>query len=44
MFQTNFKEAKKAAGTDGKNALRRALASQVKIPQSESVNTDITPK
>jgi len=26
MFQTNFKEVKKAAGTDVKNALRRALA------------------
>jgi hypothetical protein len=38
MFQINFKEVIKAAGIDVKNALRRALVSQVKIPQSESVN------
>jgi len=38
MFQIDLKEVKKAAGASVKKTLRRALVSQVKIPQSESVN------
>jgi len=44
MFQIEFKEVIKAAGTDVNKALRRALVSRVKIPQFESVNPDKTPK
>jgi len=38
MFQIDVKEVIKAAGRFVKKPLRRALVSQVKIPQSESVN------
>jgi len=44
MFKINFKEVIKAAGTDEKKALRRALFSQVKTLQFESAKPNKTLK